>query len=217
MTARTMSYVFIILGMHRSGTSLAASIFHAIGISMGSRLLKADELNPYGYFEDLDFLELNKSILLDAKGTWFNPPNAIDLQTSGKKFRGEIQTILTDKRRKAGRNHWGWKDPRTCLTIRSYIPEIQQTKLVVVVRNPSDIKKSLEKAHGDIADWDRLIDRYYREIESFVQSSRSQCLVLSFEELAFKKYSDQTMSKILAFTDRSERYRARALKNIHFK
>ena len=55
-----------IAGMHRSGTSLAASIAAAAGVDMGDRLLRADRSNPRGYFEDLGFLSLQQRMLADA-------------------------------------------------------------------------------------------------------------------------------------------------------
>ncbi|HEA80895.1 MAG TPA: sulfotransferase family protein, partial [Maribacter sp.] len=35
----------VVLGMHRSGTSLVAKILHTIGISMGQEFLDADDAN----------------------------------------------------------------------------------------------------------------------------------------------------------------------------
>jgi hypothetical protein len=43
----------VVTGMHRSGTSLSASILAALGVAMGEQLLPADAANPRGYFEDL--------------------------------------------------------------------------------------------------------------------------------------------------------------------
>ncbi|MCK4816954.1 hypothetical protein KA005_14390, partial [bacterium] len=60
----------IILGMHRSGTSIVANMLHRIGISMGEDLLKSDKFNPNGYYEDADFLGINKGILTNSEGTW---------------------------------------------------------------------------------------------------------------------------------------------------
>src|SRR5689334_14926006 len=56
----------IVTGMHRSGTSLTASLLSAAGVNMGGNLLPADAHNPDGYFEDVEFLELNRTILQQA-------------------------------------------------------------------------------------------------------------------------------------------------------
>src|SRR3972149_1538089 len=75
----------IVLGMHRSGTSLIASILHLSGISMGKEFLRPDNGNPGGYFEDLEFLNLNKTILTQAEGTWRKPPSKERISISGSK------------------------------------------------------------------------------------------------------------------------------------
>ena len=66
---------FIVLGMHRSATSLLARGLHMSDIVMGERLLGKSESNKYGHWEDVDFVELNESILHSAGGTWDNPPS----------------------------------------------------------------------------------------------------------------------------------------------
>lgn len=48
----------MILGMPRSGTSMVAGIFHLHGVWVG-RCRLADDINPKGYFENLDFKALN--------------------------------------------------------------------------------------------------------------------------------------------------------------
>ena len=53
----------IVAGMHRSGTSRVASPLAALSVDMGSRLLPRDPHNPLGYFEDVEFLELQRKIL----------------------------------------------------------------------------------------------------------------------------------------------------------
>jgi len=42
----------ILTGMHRSGTSLMASILQSAGVNVGKNLLEPDKRNPHGFFED---------------------------------------------------------------------------------------------------------------------------------------------------------------------
>ncbi|MBM4059289.1 MAG: chromosome partitioning protein ParA, partial [Planctomycetes bacterium] len=46
----------VVVGMHRSGTSLVASLCQAAGIDMGTDLLGPHPGNGAGHFEDLEFL-----------------------------------------------------------------------------------------------------------------------------------------------------------------
>src|SRR5438309_1446215 len=58
--------VLIVAGMHRSGTSLLASLLHRGGCPMGAEMLPADSNNRLGYFEDVEFLDLNRRMLAAA-------------------------------------------------------------------------------------------------------------------------------------------------------
>ena len=53
----------VVLGMHRSGTSMIASILNKLGVSMGKVMLGKTPSNPLGHFEDKDFYNLNRKIL----------------------------------------------------------------------------------------------------------------------------------------------------------
>lgn len=46
----------VVAGMHRSGTSLVASLCADAGVDMGARLLGPGPGNPRGHYEDLDVL-----------------------------------------------------------------------------------------------------------------------------------------------------------------
>ncbi|AFY71826.1 hypothetical protein Pse7367_3592 [Thalassoporum mexicanum PCC 7367] len=53
----------VIVGMHRSGTSLTAALLQAIGVDVGQNLYLADGNNVKGYFEDVEFLEFQRQTL----------------------------------------------------------------------------------------------------------------------------------------------------------
>ena len=54
------SKILIIVGMHRSGTSLITQWLYRCGLSIGNKLAPADIGNVEGYFEDSDFLKLHE-------------------------------------------------------------------------------------------------------------------------------------------------------------
>ena len=67
----------LIVGMHRSGTSLLGSLLPACGIAMPGPLLAGDTHNPEGYFERADVTALQEQLLIDldrcrlrAPGKW---------------------------------------------------------------------------------------------------------------------------------------------------
>lgn len=53
----------LVYGMHRSGTSLTASLFHAAGVRQGDQLLGANHRNDRGHYEDLGINEFHRTAL----------------------------------------------------------------------------------------------------------------------------------------------------------
>lgn len=137
--------VVVVLGMHRARTSLVANVLHHLGVHMGDRLLRANEWNPYGHWEDLDFFDLNVEMLRAAGGDWADPPSTLGIRATAEWFGPEVRALV-DWKRKQGRAAWGWKDPRTCLTAwayHGYLRAEDEVRYVHVVRHEEDIVDSL--------------------------------------------------------------------------
>ena len=69
-----MGKCFVVLGMHRSATSLIAKGLFKTKVHIGSNVLSPDGNNPHGYWEDTHWLNLNKEILELAGGDWYIIP-----------------------------------------------------------------------------------------------------------------------------------------------
>jgi hypothetical protein len=65
-----------LIGMHRSGTSLAARMLSLLGVSLGSPegLLPPGPDNPAGYWENKSIQEFDDELLADRGGAWDHPP-----------------------------------------------------------------------------------------------------------------------------------------------
>lgn len=130
----------IITGMHRSGTSMVAGLLQYCGLYLGNNLLGPGKTNSKGHFEDKDFLALNISILKKNRGDWNSPPAHIKFK--GHRLKKDMMDFL-DK--------WpqdkivGFKDPRTCLTLKLWkeIIDPAALKIVVVYRPFEEIMESL--------------------------------------------------------------------------
>lgn len=215
--AKNKGTPIVILGMHRSGTSLLASMLHRIGISMGQEFLDSDQFNTKGYFEDVDFLWINKGILESSGGIWYAPPQIDEILEGDNKFEEIIKDTIARKRKLAGRNSWGWKDPRTCLTCWKFAEEIPDAKFIIIVRKLNDIKKSLNNSHGHVANWDKLIDTYYSSIDQFFDNYPNELLSVGFEELVYEKYAEKTVAKIVRFVGKSDLFIHKAMSIIQFR
>ena len=57
------SKVLVIVGMHRSGTSVITQWLYRCGLFIGNNLVGPDTGNEQGHFEDADFLRLHQKFL----------------------------------------------------------------------------------------------------------------------------------------------------------
>jgi len=165
--SKIQSKTVIILGMHRSGTSMVAGVLARLGVDMGQELLEKSWSNPLGHFEDKDFVKLNKRILDAAGGSWNNPPSESAIQGQDPSFAEEIKNLIRAKKS----NIWGWKDPRTCLTIELYLPYLTNPCFIVCHRNYHAIAESLRRRNGmKIEKGIELAEIYEKRIESFFRA-----------------------------------------------
>jgi hypothetical protein len=129
----------IVLGMHRSATSLVAKGLCEAGVCMGQNLLGPGPGNPHGHFEDVQLIKLNDKILSLAGGSWKAPPDEHDIISVGIQLEEEIKNIIKSHEASL----WGWKDPRTTLTIRCYEPFLTNPIYISCFREPEEVAKSL--------------------------------------------------------------------------
>jgi hypothetical protein len=140
-----------IAGMHRSGTSMIASLLHACGLDLGPHkdLLSPAPNNPEGFWESRSFLRLNDALLKELGGTWDCPPRSPALgwgrEPHWHRLRGRAEELI---RRFEGREPWGWKDPRNCLTLPFWREMLPRMKVLICVRNPLAAAESLRARDG---------------------------------------------------------------------
>jgi hypothetical protein len=199
--------IIIVLGMHRSGTSSFAGVLHLNNISMGTyknfwpRPLAQ---NPKGFYENYNFRKINDKLLneigYDVKS--YNP--TIPSLILSEKKRKEMENLILKSNRDFGK--WGWKDPRTCLTINLWMNIIKKNglekdvKIVFVSRNPLSVARSLKKRNDlPIKKGLELWNTYTEKAFLFCQNFNSNIFYCSFEQLLEKP--GITCEKLFNFLD----------------
>ena len=141
------SKLFLVLSLHRSGSSATAGVLHHLGVNMGDKLLGADESNQKGHFENLEFQNMNEKILSFVGGKWSKPPSREKIISSDFPIK-EIRSFLLTQIKPI----WGLKDPRTTLTFdiwKPYFEEIADVTYIFVWR-------SLEESICSLSSRDKL-------------------------------------------------------------
>ena len=128
----------IILGMHRSGTSMLAGSLRQTGLSLGNINTKATH-NKKGNMEHPAIMHMQEHLLISNGGSWDNPPNEIKWEKLHLSVRDLFISSFKEE------DMWGFKDPRTLLTIEGWLEVIPDAEFVGIFRNPSSVVQSLQK------------------------------------------------------------------------
>jgi len=127
--------IYVILGMHKSGTTLLAQMLHHSQINMGDFApdVGYDQGNQY---ERQSTLNLNLSLLQHQSLYGIIFQKTPKLQPTTEQLV-RIQTLIERYNREF--KHWGFKDPRTCLTYSIWSQHLPNHKIIVVYRHPQEI------------------------------------------------------------------------------
>jgi hypothetical protein len=187
----------VVVGFHRSGTSLLTQLLVEAGLFVGDDLLGSLPSNPYGHFEDREVLQIQRDILERHGHDW-------QWDVTFPFFIGEDhwhRMRRFARRRDLAHPLWGFKDPRTCLFLGAWKYLLPDAKFVIVYRDPGECVRSLEsrqaidlfESRGDaeahlrfFREPDhglRLWHTYNRAVVTFASGHLDDCLVLPFTAL----------------------------------
>lgn len=133
----------IVLGMHRSGTTLLAKILQATGVFMGARLS--------GNIEPRLIQDANRQIFDFFGASWLEPqllplPPVLKAHYDGLAI-AIAERLIDDLALFFGFNPssrlWGFKDPRTCVTAGLFSKLFPTSKTIFIYRNPLDVAASI--------------------------------------------------------------------------
>jgi hypothetical protein len=151
----------VILGMHRSGTSLLTRLLVDLGVHMGQRLSRDAE--------SVFFQRLNRKIFQAADVKWGNVEPLLEALCSrtfvNERSEDMLDSLLRDRHfpsrdvgvvrffgSKAWAKflrgdgvQWGWKDPRTTITFQVWHQVFPHAKFIHLTRNGVDVAISLHR------------------------------------------------------------------------
>jgi len=174
----------VVLGMHRSGTSIFANILSELGVKMGETLHSADQFNIYGYVEDLEIKNLNQEIVPD----WKAIPSQDVLYQNASKRKEKILAICKERNQL---NLWGWEDSCTCITVEYWHYYLYNPFYVIVTRDKNNIANSLmhheqikaRYTHLDRRYWLQLIEVYHKSIVNFLMKAQPNYMLVNYDYL----------------------------------
>jgi hypothetical protein len=167
----------IIIGMHRSGTSMVTGMLEQLGLFIGVNKDNNDEADF--------FQRMNDWTLKQSGGSWDNPA-PIDALLRNNKVRDLVldyfnfslhsprqgfflgwQNYLRGQRLESMSTPWGWKDPRNTYTLPLWLDLFSNAKVIHIYRNGIDVAQSLRV-------------RWEKDLEHVQQSYRRQKSLFAF-------------------------------------
>lgn len=162
----------LVLGMHRSGTSMLTRVLDTLQVFPGQDALR-------GLAESRFFIDRNEWMLEQAKASWVKPQPFRSILRDPKKLAAlekEVRARIDSQEfldQYVGENQlsrfqsddrflWGWKDPRTTLTWLIWQSIFPEAKLVFIYRNGIDVANSLFKrilpkySHLDVIEFNEI-------------------------------------------------------------
>jgi len=192
------------LGMHRSGTSAIAGILNLLGVYLGTEkhLSGSAEDNPKGFWEHRSMVDLNDEILLKGGGNWHEPPAFPSGWEGMPKFahlRQRARALILEDFGAA--KLWGWKDPRTCLTLPFWQRLVSPMRYVICLRNPIDVARSL--AQRDEFSFEKGVNLWLTYVSSALEHTTGQARILVFYE-DIMEHRQRELQRLAGFLENPE-------------
>jgi hypothetical protein len=146
--------IVMVLGMHRSGTSLCSHILSMLGVDMAD-VIGVDRGNDRGHWERWEIVEFHDRILALFNRGYFGPFHDFPLPVAWWADPRVVQIrreIVAFVEKRMSRTPFGFKDPRTVrlmpLWHQIFIELKLAPKIVLCLRNPAQVARSLQARDG---------------------------------------------------------------------
>ncbi|MFP5240128.1 MAG: glycosyltransferase, partial [Acidobacteriota bacterium] len=143
----------IILGMHRSGTSVLTALINRLGAAISSKVSPGAQDNPDGYFEPLTLPSIHDAFTAAFGLHWHDPaplpPEAFESPEAKACVQAIVDLLKTDF---LDTPLFVVKDPRISRVAPLWIRALKEFEadphFLIAVRNPMEVALSLEKRNA---------------------------------------------------------------------
>lgn len=142
-----MNKQLMIVGFHRSGTSMLAQELSNAGLFIGDKLMSPHISNADGHYEDIDFFTFHEKILALHHTNWqYTSDKSLNIPKEYKKEMDKIITIRNEEHKE-----WGFKDPRSVLFLNQWCEQLDNPYTIVIYRHYEECVNSLmQREAGEI-------------------------------------------------------------------
>jgi hypothetical protein len=141
---------WLVLGMHRSGTSALSRVLDLCGADIGPRLVEGSAGNDGGHWEDAVAVELHERLLADLGARWDEPFALAEGWREAPAARNAVDAIARYIRDERDPHRlWAVKDPRLCLFAPLWrAAAARPLPVILSTRHPLEVAQSLVVRDG---------------------------------------------------------------------
>lgn len=130
--------VFVVLGMHKSGTTLVSDILHRSGVPMVE--VRSSEGYDQGNKMERDATRLlNIDLLGEGPEESLRLIRPLDRRSVTAEHEERARSLCEEASDAASGSDWGFKDPRTLLTYEFWRGRIGNPRLIGIFRDPVEV------------------------------------------------------------------------------
>lgn len=179
---------FMVLGMHRSGTSMLSGLLViGMGYKTGSPLIGGAFDNPKGFFELIPAVLQNDEFMAKQRIYWSVNVVAYNYEKALQHKKDGAITFKEGKKALAVYNNpdnvpYLQKDPRMCITLKTWLPLLNHEPAVIFTyRHPLEVAMSLKKREQNFS-LDHGLRLWIVYNMRALQNSQDLCRVLTSNE-----------------------------------
>ena len=208
--------IYVVLGMHKSGTTLVSQTLHQSGISMGPEFDESVTYDAGNQWERRTSWLINLQIVGARESDYFS----LDywkpaVGRPSEKIRHQITALCASAADES--EDWGFKDPLSCLTYAQWAEVLPPHRLIAIYRDPGEVMKHYRGRHWDWRRAWRVVrawNAYNQGILNALARPNTEALCLRYDALMS---GDDEINRLQAFVGRdltdvrkASSYRARA-------
>ncbi|QNJ18455.1 beta-glycosyltransferase/ family 2 [Synechococcus sp. A18-25c] len=187
--------LLLVVGMHRSGTSLLGGILQRLGVELPGETIAGDQHNPEGYFEWDAVVALQERLLIDLQRWWPAREGTLALpegwlqHSVTRQAYGQLRALVL-----GAVDHqqglWAVKDPRCSRLLPLWLELCRELdiplRLLLAVRDPAEVVTSLVRRDGPLVGMEplraqQLWWRHNLEVVDIAQQADLPCAVVDFD------------------------------------
>ena len=219
--------IYVVLGMHKSGTTLVAQMLHKSGINMGN----FDESVGYdsgNQFERKETQRLNMAMLQCGYDLSLNVISPLNEEKLSKDYYAKIRILIEDLC--VTFEDWGFKDPRTCLTYPAWQRCLPTHCIIFVYRSPFEVWLHYQRECSRF-NWIRKIKNgwkaitawyvYNKQALEYLEKQENESIIIDYSKLMHGNMEFKLLEKFLNLKIHDCRkdslYRAKVKQSILYK